>query len=454
MYVDKLEIKNFKCFEETAFELNYPGRETKSGSALPTRLPNVNLFLGGNGTGKSSVFKALALAILAPVMQSSGFAAEYLVRRQNEIEKVYSQNASAVDNVANLVVASAQLQINMKLESTDYIPALEHSYKRLASVYIQRMGEIESVTYQPFTWLNSLFTNSPTFFLIGYGANRRSERPEGYSENSRTPRYRRVAGLFEDHVGLPPFTYAYLQIQDKGWLGEALTIINSLLPEGLNLTEHMDEQNRALFEWDGILLPLHALSDGYRTFVAWVWDLLFQLAMVFPKTENSKITDFPGVVIVDEIDLFLHPEWQRLVVQQVADAFPNIQFLFSSHSPLVAGTLEAAHIYMLDDGKVEQYKEEIYGLPPNQVLTSSYFGLSSTRAPGTGTLTDLAKLRLGIDDPDMFSEQSNPSDPAPPPIDVVRNLFKNSAANSVADKPKVNATKQKDTPGRGAQIKS
>ena len=76
MYVEKLTISNFRCFERADVELNYPGRADSPAHA------NVNLFVGGNGSGKSSFFKALALGVLAPIMQSSGLNAEYFVRRK------------------------------------------------------------------------------------------------------------------------------------------------------------------------------------------------------------------------------------------------------------------------------------------------------------------------------------------------------------------------------------
>lgn len=84
MYIGKLTVRNFRCFLETEFELNYPGRRATAQRSLPRRNRNVNLFLGGNGSGKSSIFKAVALSVLAPVIQSSGLQAEYLVRRTAE----------------------------------------------------------------------------------------------------------------------------------------------------------------------------------------------------------------------------------------------------------------------------------------------------------------------------------------------------------------------------------
>ncbi len=199
-----------------------------------------------------------------------------------------------------------------------------------------------------------------------------------------------------------PFTYATLQLREIGYWEQARDLLNKLLPEEVQLTDRIDSQKRPLFDRSGIPLPFPALSDGFRTFVGWVWDMLYQIALVQPPSEERRsLVDQTGVVIVDEIDLFLHPEWQRFVIEQVATTFPNLQFLFSSHSPLVAGTLESKNIFVLeadDDGAavVKQYEEDIYGLTANQVLTSSYFGLASTRAPGTGTLSDMAARSLGF----------------------------------------------------------
>jgi energy-coupling factor transporter ATP-binding protein EcfA2 len=392
LYVERLTIENFKCFERAELELNYPGRVATPERPVPERLPNVNLFLGDNGSGKSSVFKALAIGVLAPVLRASvGFNAEFLVRRQ--------RGATDQDQLAT----EATLTAEVLLSKHDIFPAPDETL--LQAVTLKRDGDLEEFTSEyngdVISRLLS-FGNSPQLFVAGYGASRRTERPTGYSEGNRHARYRRVAGLFEEHVGLVPFTLGYLQLQNLGYFEEAQAILNDILPNDVFLTARLDSQQRPLFSACEVLLPFDALSDGYRTFVGWVWDLLFQMAILRgrPEKDPSLPDGFPftvahGLVIVDEIDLFLHPEWQRQVVAAVARAFPKLQFCFSTHSPLVAGTLEPSNIFVLEtapDGTatVEQYREDIYGLTANQVLTSSYFGLDSTRAPNTGTLADLA----------------------------------------------------------------
>jgi hypothetical protein len=399
VYLTQLTMQNFRCFPEAELALNYPGRRARKGWPQP-RLANVNLFVGGNGAGKSSVFKAVALGILAPVIQSSGFNAEFLVRRRPPGEAApHPANGQRPALLRRPADDVAEIRAHIRLAGQDR----ETGQGRAASVWsrveIYRRGDHEEVQESLGQWeegeedadvWSPLFHHdSPAFFLAAYGAGRRSERPEGYSEGSRSPRYQRVAGVFEEHVGMVPFTFGHAQIGERGLLPEARALLNSVLPPAIELTDQTDGVGRPLFARQGILLPFPALSDGFRAFVGWVWDLLYQLARVVPASRRAEpgiLRDLEGVVIVDEVDLFLHPEWQRLVVEQVATAFPHLQFLLSSHSPLVAGSLEAANLFVLDGRGIERGTAELHGLTPNQVLTGPYFGLRSTRAPGLGTL--------------------------------------------------------------------
>lgn len=93
-----------------------------------------------------------------------------------------------------------------------------------------------------------------------------------------------------------------------------------------------------------------------------------------------------GVVLVDEVDLHIHPDWQRELIPTLAATLPRLQFIFTTHSPLVVGTLERANIYHLersprDRPVISRPSEEVYGLTADQILRSDVFGLDSTRAP-------------------------------------------------------------------------
>jgi len=88
-----------------------------------------------------------------------------------------------------------------------------------------------------------------------------------------------------------------------------------------------------------------------------------------------------GVVLIDEVDLHLHPEWQQQVIPTLARALPNLQFVLTSHSPLVVGTLRGANVFVLETELADGVRrtllrpsdEEVYGLSSDQILTSGHF---------------------------------------------------------------------------------
>ncbi len=217
--------------------------------------------------------------------------------------------------------------------------------------------------------------DAPAFFLVGYGATRRVENAETFDSSARNRtralRYQRVAGLFEDYIGLMPVNVWIGYIMLRGRLEKGITLLNRIFPEDIRVTASSISRKEPQFLMRGTSLPFAALSDGYRGFVGWIGDLLYQLCPV--TSPAQKLTDVHGVVMVDELDLLLHPAWQRTVVSTLATTFPNLQFFFTSHSPIIAGTLEAANIFVTEPATesgaitVQPGKESVHGLSADQM---------------------------------------------------------------------------------------
>ncbi|BBL57948.1 hypothetical protein MKFW12EY_15610 [Methylomonas koyamae] len=103
-------------------------------------------------------------------------------------------------------------------------------------------------------------------------------------------------------------------------------------------------------DWDEILIeteiqgrtqtiPFHLLSDGYRNMIGMVADIAYRMATLNPQLEADVIKQTEGIVLIDEIDLHLHPKWQREVVGRLLTTFPKVQFVASSHSPFIIQSL-------------------------------------------------------------------------------------------------------------------
>ena len=118
-------------------------------------------------------------------------------------------------------------------------------------------------------------------------------------------------------------------------------------------------------------LSVNQLSDGEKCTLAMVGDLARRLALANPALANPL--NGAGVVLIDEIDLHLHPGWQRHIIDALPDTFPNCQFLLSTHSPEILGHVKARNVWMLERtgaGLTAAHPEDSYGREVSMILES------------------------------------------------------------------------------------
>lgn len=380
MYAKSISIYGFKCFGKAEVDFQYPGRDK---SALEH--PNVNLILGDNGGGKSSVLRAIAIAALAPALINAGFVPYRLVRRDKK-------GGVAGPSLLKLRAALDDAELPMKAAKTATKAPRRTKAKApgdrefLARLQASASSQIDRLTLKstPTNPVSDLIYDdfSPAFFVAGYGATRRVESGDFSSSNEdkrRGRRYQRVASLFEDHVALRPLQAWFPQLKASR-KKEVIKLLNSALPPNLRFDGKMHGSDY-IFRFDGVSTPFPALSDGYKAFVGWVSDLLGHMSSVSHK---KPLADLTGIVLVDEIDLHLHPSWQRDAVAQLARAFPRLQFVFTSHSALVAASVRSGNVIVTGTDSagvptLERMQETLYGRSIEAVLMSPYFGLDSAR---------------------------------------------------------------------------
>mgnify|MGYP000255192285 CR=1 FL=1 len=382
MYVSALKITNLRCFASADLDFIHPAQDTHE-------IANVTLLLGDNAAGKTTILRAIALAILGESLLYSGFVPDRLIRR--------TDHASPPRAV---VQATCHLDSD---ESSDAAP------KRFTTD-LTRRGDFDAILgiERPDFEAALYDESSPHLFLVGYGATRRVETSDRVDlsarEKLRRNRYQRVATLFEEHVSLTPLSIwlPHLRETSRSRHAEVERLINAMLDGQARMTGAR-EGTDYLFEVNGVSAPFNALSDGYRAYIGWIGDLLYHMCQVCPT--KTALHDLTGVVLVDEVDLHLHPDWQRTVVPRLSKALPRLQFVFTTHSPLVTGTLHTDNIRVVrvaPDGtsSIQRLRERAHGLGTDQLLLGGYFNLPSTRAPDVDdTLRDLSRrARAGDDD--------------------------------------------------------
>ncbi len=390
MYISSVSFRELRSFKSARLDLLYPGREREPGfgwaAGWPPALPNVNLLLGTNGAGKSTALMAVALAVLSPVIQSSGYKPHSLVRRDPRRKGGESLVAG------HLVFHHQDGPAAVKAEESD----------QRVETRVRRRGDHEILFAESDSeiWEEMYNDDSPAFLMVGYGATRRVESASRFDESARRQtrflRYERVASLFEDHFSLVPLTswLPEMKYDNPGRHKQVCNLINRLLPRGIRFAG-VYERGDYLFRHRQTDVPFAALSDGFRAYIGWIADLLHHVCMGCPS--GKKLVENRGVVMVDEIDLHIHPEWQRTAIPRIAKALPKLQFIFTTHSPIVVGTLEAANLFYVRTpvrgaSRIERSEVEMYGLSADQILRSAVFGLESTRSPAfVGELRDASQ---------------------------------------------------------------
>lgn len=133
------------------------------------------------------------------------------------------------------------------------------------------------------------------------------------------------------------------------------------------------KRDELMIELSGRSLPFSYLSDGYRNMVAMVADIAVRCATLNPHLREGALIETPGVVLIDELDLHLHPKWQRRVIGDLMNVFPKVQFVGTTHSPFVIQALppiDTVRLLNLDDPhaddfankSVEDISEQVQGV--------------------------------------------------------------------------------------------
>lgn len=161
------------------------------------------------------------------------------------------------------------------------------------------------------------------------------------------------------------------------------------------------EGNGISFIEKGTSLNFDQLSEGYKSIIIFVSDLLFRLQKDQPET--NRVEDLYGVVLVDEIDLHLHPKWQRVIIKKLRTLLPRVQFMFTTHSPtIIQGASDDAVIYRVyrnsNDGKTRvsdpYFRKDLNHLMINTLLTSPLFGLENSRLDSENDYADTSDTYL------------------------------------------------------------
>lgn len=164
------------------------------------------------------------------------------------------------------------------------------------------------------------------------------------------------------------------------------------------------------------LLPLSYHSDGIHYFTAMIAEIAYRCVVLNGYKRENAIKETNGIIMIDEIDLHLHPRWQRHVVSDLKKAFPKIQFVVTTHSPFIVQSIESNELINLDkdsdvklkDLTIGEIAEEVMGTSSimsedntvDEQLSTKYFELLTAQKNNKGSIEEeLDRIEVEISDP-------------------------------------------------------
>jgi len=404
MYIKQITLKNIRGFANLQFDLSRPDG----------KYAGWTVFTGDNGSGKSTLLKAIAIGLVGKDTARS---------LQPSFHRWIRDGAGNAE--ASIQLAIVRDKDDDALVETGRAPAPEFPAKigfknggKETTIYTETPESKKSQKYStPERTIWAL--DAKGWFSCGYGPFRRvfGASPEA-TRQMVAPTTERFVTMFQEAASLAEVdqwlrSLKHKELENKAAEREQLALVLDLLDDDLMpnqiTVDRVDSDGLWLKDRNGTQLAWGEMSDGYRAAAALLADIVRHLIGTYglegltAKTEDGKtVIKRSGVVLIDEIDAHLHPEWQREIGFWLKRHFPNIQFLVTSHSPMICQAADPNGLFVLPEPGSdicprpltdEEYKIVIASRPDTILLTPA-FGLQNTRSPvAVEKLAELAKLK-------------------------------------------------------------
>lgn len=357
MRLEQVVISNFKGIEECTIELE----------------DGFNLLLGDNGYGKTSILEAISVGLggyiagiadvsarnftkeeIRVILEKTGdgsFNRRYKTpvsvkcRAVVEDEKFeWTRKKSSIKASRTTVEPRAicRKAEQMSNEEKHILPIL--SYQSTARMWMQRRDAAENIFAKEF-----YRTVGYEGCLIEASNNKMLMKWIRYMEKIEWKRKEAVG----EYTGVKNALCKFMQ---------------EMIEEKVLSFEYDDQSGELIFKTEKECLPIRALSAGYQSLIWMVLDIAYRMALLNPDLLEN-ISETPGVVLIDELDMHLHPKWQWNIVSALMKTFPNVQFIAATHSPIIIASCKEEHLIKIRVDREITYEKSTYGMDINDTLS-------------------------------------------------------------------------------------
>ena len=371
MKICKLRLKNYRCFENLEIDFH----------------DNLTVIVGSNGSGKTSVLEGVAVSLGTFFTGLDGLSGISIGKKDAHL-KAYRMGES--DDV--------QAQYPVEIEAKGVVDTADIYWKRSLN------GEGGSTTIKEAKALIDIAKKYQERLRAGdrdlilpviayYGTGRlwdyhREKKLDTFKDNTKTNGYiDSLDGTANIKLMMNWFRKKTIQMAQKsavGGLNSALelkvvcyameTCFSQITGyQDVKLLYNLDTNEIDCYykNNDGLQMniPLSQMSDGYKSTISLIADIAYRMAVLNPQLGTSVLDNTDGVVLIDEVDLHLHPAWQHRILSDLQKIFPQVQFIVTTHAPAVISSVRSENLVILQGYEATGVGIESFGDDINSILT-------------------------------------------------------------------------------------
>ncbi len=373
MFLSKLVLHNFRKFEDYTIPLH----------------PKLNVLIGDNNAGKSTVLDAASVALGTFLL---GISTSEAVTIGKEDPRIEHYSVGSIEDSQQHFPVSICAEGMIDGQQITWCRELNNSNGKTTAANAKGLTNISSKIA-----INIMNGSTATILpLVSYyGTGRLWSQKKKKKESESIMRFQRQSGYIDclsaasnEKLMLKWFEKMTIQeAQKKAILPELKAVRQAISMCFAKITGtgdadvqfNLDTHRLDIITKEGDkqeIIPMSFLGDGYKGALGMIGDIAYRMAILNPQLLDD-VLHTPGVVLIDEVDLHLHPKWQQRILGDLTEIFPNVQFIVSTHAPLVIGSVRSENVIILSPGKHSTIPLiEVYGHDTNTVLSTAQDALN------------------------------------------------------------------------------
>lgn len=358
MFLKSLVLHNFRCF--SSMEVNFKNRLT--------------VLVGNNGSGKSTVLEAAAIAAGTLTSAMDGLT-NYGIKKSDAHYKCFDLGSNV----------DVQPQFPVEITASGKVDGKVISWTRTLNTANSRGGfasakELTTISHSYQERMKNGDRELKLPIISYYSTGRlwnqhREKKNDTFEKNNRSNGYvDSLDGAANDKLMMKWFQKMTMQQIQRDQAIPEFTAVRMAMEQvfasvtgfsDVNVQFNLDTGDIDIIYFDKnhehIRIPVSLLSDGYRCTISLIADIAYRMAILNPQLLDKALAETEGIVLIDEIDLHMHPRWQKRILKDLMSVFPKVQFIVSTHAPEVINSAKRESIIILNNNEVLTVANGTYG---------------------------------------------------------------------------------------------